>query len=166
MGGVFNPRGDGEGFAAQLAAEHIDDQRLSELNETWRGFDLASAPDENWGRDWAAANQRFHSLIVEASGNRQIGISLEAIHHRLPPNTGYAAYLHNTRLARKNLAEHQAITSVTTAPMVRSWSAMISRPMSDLGSSTRTPSSGPCAASAVTTASARYSSGTRSATTL
>lgn len=100
--------GERVGFAAEQAAKVINDKQLRMLQEAWQDYDPDINP-EQWVQHWAAANQEFHTIIVESSGNRQVGVALDAIHRKLPPNISYAAYRGNSRLARKNLQEHAGI---------------------------------------------------------
>jgi len=97
-----------EGFAAGLAAQRITDAQVKRMETAWQEFDLD--PDiGDRGRRWAESNDAFHSVIVEASGNRQLSLSIQDIHGRLPPNSSYAAYAGSTQLMRRNLAEHAAV---------------------------------------------------------
>ncbi|GAA5118853.1 GntR family transcriptional regulator [Pseudonocardia adelaidensis] len=111
-------RSELEGFAAQLAAERITDEQLEQLRGSWRGFrdaieEFVQKPsqerDAETAARWVAANDEFHNLILEASGNRQLRVSIQEIHHRLPPNSSYLAYSGRERLLRQNLAEHDKI---------------------------------------------------------
>jgi DNA-binding GntR family transcriptional regulator len=58
---------------------------------------------------WADANQAFHGLVLEASGNRFLGDSIADISRRLPRNSAFAAYAGSTRLLKQNSEEHHAI---------------------------------------------------------
>lgn len=104
-----------EGFAAELAAEHISDEQLAQMHEACERFtrDIAGPPVDEDGHDpaarWAEANHAFHSVILEASGNHQLTLSLADINRRLPRNSAYAAYSGSTRLLQQNAREHQAI---------------------------------------------------------
>jgi DNA-binding GntR family transcriptional regulator len=111
-------RSELEGFAAELAAERISDEKLERLLGAWRGFqdaieafvDLPTKErDERTAARWVEANDEFHSVILEAAGNRQLSESITDIHHRLPRNSSYAAYAGHSRLLQRNLDEHDAI---------------------------------------------------------
>lgn len=116
MGAV---RAELEGFAAELAAERISDDQLARLEEARRRFaeDVARPADEESGpaARWAEANQAFHSVILEASGNHQLALSLADIIRRLPRNSAYAAYSGSSRLLRQNAKEHDAIAEAIAA---------------------------------------------------
>jgi DNA-binding GntR family transcriptional regulator len=108
-------RAELEGLAAELAASRIDDDQLDRLQSAWRdyeeaigsaGGDPAKGPTSTL---WAEANEAFHSVILQASGNRQLGLSIADISRRLPRNSAYAAYAGNSRLLRMNNEEHKAI---------------------------------------------------------
>ncbi|AEA23585.1 transcriptional regulator, GntR family [Pseudonocardia dioxanivorans CB1190] len=112
-------RAELEGFAAQLAAERIDDAQLERLRGAWHGFrraieefvDLPAAERTvRTAPAWVEANGRFHVLVAEASGNRQLAHTIADIHRRLPQNISFAAYAGRVRLLRRNLAEHDEIT--------------------------------------------------------
>ncbi|WP_405064463.1 GntR family transcriptional regulator [Kribbella sp. NBC_01505] len=99
-----------EGFAAGLAAQRITDDQVKRMEAAWRDFDLDPGTDDR-ARRWAESNNAFHSVIVEASGNRQLSLSIQDIHGRLPANSAYAAYAGSTQLLRRNLAEHAAVAN-------------------------------------------------------
>lgn len=111
-------RGELEGLAAELAAERINDQQIAQLEEAIHDFgsaieDYIADPERartiEADSRWSATNERFHHLILEAAGNRQLIVSIEEVSRRLPRNSNYPAYAGNSRLLRQNLAEHQAI---------------------------------------------------------
>ena len=101
-------RSELEGFAAELAAQRITDAQVERMEAAWRDFDLDPGIADR-GRRWAESNNAFHSVIVEASGNRQLSLSVHDIHSRLPANSSYAAYAGSTQLLRRNLDEHAAV---------------------------------------------------------
>lgn len=59
-----------EGAAARLAAERIDETRLSSLRETLRQMEQALR--ENQLDRYSQGNVRFHAIIYEASGSKKI----------------------------------------------------------------------------------------------
>ncbi|WP_326565135.1 GntR family transcriptional regulator [Amycolatopsis rhabdoformis] len=125
-------RAELEGLAAELAAEHIDDRQLARLRNAWAGFrtsgtelntasatetatdtatDTATASGDDTDRRhrWAEAHDEFHSVILEASGNRQLALALADMGRRLPRNAGYSAYAGNSRVLRQIEEQHEAI---------------------------------------------------------
>lgn len=101
-------RAELEGFAAALAAERINDDQIERMEAAWRDFDPESKSEDR-GLRWAESNDQFHSVILRASGNHQLELSLQDIHTRLPPNTAYPAYAESTTLLRRNVKEHARI---------------------------------------------------------
>lgn len=113
-----------EGLAAELAASRISDEQLAELRAAIDAFAAAvqaSVADPIWSASaearvrWGETNEVFHRLILQASGNRQLAVSIEEVSRRLPRNSSYSAYSGSARLLRANLAEHQAICDAIVA---------------------------------------------------
>lgn len=101
-----------EGFAAELATDLISDDQLARMQEACDRFAQptgAQSGDQDPASRWAEANQDFHSVILAASGNHQLALSLADINRRLPRNSAYAAYSGSTRLLERNAREHEAI---------------------------------------------------------
>lgn len=124
-------RAELEGLGAGLAADRIDDGQLERLQSAWQDYDKAVADQPDAGPVearalWAAANDVFHSVILEASGNRQLMISIADISRRLPRNSSYSAYAGNSRLLRQNQMEHKAIAdAIAQGDVKRARVAMI-----------------------------------------
>jgi DNA-binding FadR family transcriptional regulator len=57
------------------------------------------------------ANDEFHSVILEAAGNHSLTLTIGVLRQRLPHNLSFATYAGNSRLIKKNLAEHEAIAA-------------------------------------------------------
>lgn len=117
-------RAELEGFAAQCAAERILDRQLKRLHEAWMGYQEAidsfvgldsDARTDATGQRWVQANAEFHQVIWEASGNQHLETTLEDLSRRLPRNVSFAAYRDDSRLLRRNVAEHQAIERAIAA---------------------------------------------------
>lgn len=111
-------RAELEGLAAGLAAERISDEQLERMQEAWRGFAETvgglAAPGGSGdavaaNAMWAETNEAFHGVILEASGNRQLLLSINDVSRRLPRNTSYPAYAKSSRLLQQNVDEHQAV---------------------------------------------------------
>lgn len=117
-------RAELEGFAAELAADRIDDEQLEKMRQALRDFEASieeysidpgkSRSPEAHTR-WSETNEAFHGAILKAAGNRQLLLSIEDIGRRLPRNANYPAYAGNSRLLRRNLAEHQAVADAIVA---------------------------------------------------
>lgn len=111
-----------EGLAAELAADRITDMQAETLLTSLHDYEkiaeriaARSPKDRSSGRSrgdaerWAQANESFHSIILEAAGNRNLAETLELIHGKLPSNTAYVAYASSARLLTRNVKEHQEI---------------------------------------------------------
>jgi DNA-binding GntR family transcriptional regulator len=102
-----------EGLAAELAADRIDDAQLQRMRDACERFAASARRDGPAGpgaaSEWAEANQDFHGVILEASGNHQLDLTLADVARRLPRNSAYAAYSGNSRMLRQNAQEHRAI---------------------------------------------------------
>jgi DNA-binding GntR family transcriptional regulator len=119
-------RGNLQALAAELAAERSDDDQLRRMNHTWDRFtDLLEAgpiATADLGEMWAAANEEFHGVIVEAAHNRQLTMTLGDLHRRIPRNLSFSGYAGHSHLLRRNLDEHLAIARAITehdAPQAR-----------------------------------------------
>jgi DNA-binding GntR family transcriptional regulator len=110
-------RAELEGLAAELAADRIDDRQMDLLQSAWHGFESAIAglpvPEgeatPEAGAQWVEANQSFHGVIIDASGNYQLLLTINDLSRRLPRNASYSVYAHNSRLLRQNVEEHRAV---------------------------------------------------------
>ncbi|MEO3863302.1 GntR family transcriptional regulator [Acrocarpospora sp. B8E8] len=111
-------RAELEGYAAELATERINDAQLKRMQEAWQGFgeliqqfDGTEEDQQRQAQQWAESNHAFHSVIVEASGNHQLELTIAELRRRLPHNLSYAAYAGNARLLRRNLEQHEGIAA-------------------------------------------------------
>ena len=110
-------RAELEGLAAELAADRIDDRQLDLMQNAWRGFEDAIGsiavaspqPTTEAGEQWVAANEVFHGVIIEASGNHQLALTIEDLSRRLPRNASYSVYARSSRLMQQNVDEHRAV---------------------------------------------------------
>jgi DNA-binding GntR family transcriptional regulator len=104
-------RAELEGTAAQWAAARIDDRLSARLESAWERFrEITDGRREgDVAAEWAAANGEFHSVILEAAGNRYLSLTVAELRRRLPHNISFGAYAGNSRLLDRNLAEHDAI---------------------------------------------------------
>lgn len=73
-----------EGIAARRAATLRTSGLVSRLKGCFAGFDEANLGEQR--TKYAAADHRFHRLIAEASGNRELVKSLEVVNIRLHMN--------------------------------------------------------------------------------
>ena len=119
-------RGDLQALAAELAAERSTDDQLRRMNHTWDKFakvlKSGRKSADALGGMWAAANEEFHGVIVEAAHNRQLTLTLGDLHRRIPRSLSFSGYAGHSHLLRRNLDEHMAIARAITdhdAPQAR-----------------------------------------------
>ena len=114
---VYEIRGLLEGHAAAAAARLIDAEQMDRLREADALFrqviaDLRAAPgDQKFDSRplWHEANSRFHKVIVEASGNKNLADTIETLHRKIPRNLTSLALGNDIRLLQRNADEHAGI---------------------------------------------------------
>lgn len=119
---AYAVRAELEGLAAELAARHIRQDQLVRLRaaqaqfaETLartiaareRGGAGAVTQDETalWGR----ANDDFHQVIQESSGNDVLVSTIAHLHRSFPRDLSKIVLAESTTLLRDNVGEHEAI---------------------------------------------------------
>lgn len=110
-------RAELEGIAAELAAEHINDEQLTQLQEaaglfrrSVEKFTRQDASDRSpVEAQWPAANDLFHQVILAAAGNERLRATVEDLHHSFPRNLTWSALSESSRLLSENAQEHDAI---------------------------------------------------------
>jgi DNA-binding GntR family transcriptional regulator len=111
-------RAELEGLAAELAAERIDNNQMDRLEDALQSFQEVLASDST-SKDlaalWVAANDQFHAVILEAAGNKHLMTSIKELRRKLPHNLSYGGYQGNSRLLKKNVAEHTEIADALKA---------------------------------------------------
>ncbi|CDR01305.1 GntR family transcriptional regulator [Streptomyces iranensis] len=120
---AFEVRGVLEGHAALLAARNIGQKELDVLHGTDALFqeaaEMAGAQTEEALAQarhiWFQANGTFHTTIIVASGNRQLEMSIEALHHRIPRGLTWTALGGDVRLLKDNAEEHARISAAIEA---------------------------------------------------
>jgi DNA-binding GntR family transcriptional regulator len=107
-----------EGFAAEAAASRAEREHLAALANSVDQFSAIASlandatTEEEWkelGRRWVAANQQFHSAILDAADNSQLRKSIELLRSRVPHNTTFSAMGGNRHQIAANAADHCAI---------------------------------------------------------
>jgi DNA-binding GntR family transcriptional regulator len=111
-----------EGHAAALAAQRISSAQLEQLAASVAQFrEVVTALTEGAGSDadlratWHAANSLFHATIFDAAGNRQLKVSSDLLHNRLPRNTSWMAMRGDPRLLAQNAKQHEDIAAAIDA---------------------------------------------------
>lgn len=109
-------RAELEGMAAALAAARMGDDQIRQMNDSWTSFrDTLRQDNSAQAEAWTLANERFHSTIVDAAGNRHLAATIRELSRKLPHNLSFGAYAGNSRLIARNLEEHQAIAEAIIA---------------------------------------------------
>jgi DNA-binding GntR family transcriptional regulator len=120
---VYEIRGVLEGHAAAAASQLITSEQLARLRHAHELFlQVIADLEDGRGRrqdqrrpSWHEANSLFHGVIVEASGNRNLGQVIEGLHQRVPFNLSWLALGNDIRLLRQNAAEHGRILAAVDA---------------------------------------------------
>jgi DNA-binding GntR family transcriptional regulator len=120
-------RAELEGVAAELATELINDEQLDLLRAAVDRFqamanDLASAdrsaaPVADADVAWAAANETFHNVILDAAGNRRLRATVEHLYltGALPRDLAWAALSQSSRLLHEDAGQHAQILAAIEA---------------------------------------------------
>ncbi len=109
-------RGELEGLAAALACDRINDEQTQRMTRSWDAFrESLDQPQDVQAERWMHANDEFHSVILEAAGNHHLALTIGELRRRLPHNISFATYAGNSRLIKKNLAEHETIATAILA---------------------------------------------------
>ena len=102
---IFDIRYEIEGKAAELAAERITDDQLSELKETLDLQDYYAAKGDS--EHVRAADSRFHELLYRASGSMIYYSTLMPLHKKSQRYRKLS--VEKTNRAPKSCLEHRAI---------------------------------------------------------
>lgn len=94
-----------EGVAASLAAEHITEEELDQLEQVLQ--DMAEADAGPEPADHAEQSRRFHSLVVQAAKNRTIAKFIEQTRYQLVVRQFWNLEIVHPR--PESLDEHRAI---------------------------------------------------------
>jgi DNA-binding GntR family transcriptional regulator len=124
---VYEVWGVLEAHAGAAAAHRITSEQLERLRratETFRDI-VADLQDEKKSRwNGAASSERsrchdaygaFHSLIIEASGNRTLGEVLDGLSPKIPQNLSRQALSADICQLKRNVAEHERIFAAINA---------------------------------------------------
>lgn len=115
---AYEVRGELEGFAAELAAERIQEHQLATLHEAASLFRLAIDELRERRRrgnvplgieDWSHANDVFHQAVLDAAGNERLSRTLEELHRTIPRDLTAIALGENARLLQENVEQHAAV---------------------------------------------------------
>jgi DNA-binding GntR family transcriptional regulator len=114
-------RGELEGLAAELATPLLTDEDIAKLHSAQALFRRSieselerrrtGAQPAPWSAesDWERANNLFHQVIQEASGNRVLLASIAYLHRSFPRHLTWAALSRSSHLLGVNVDEHTRI---------------------------------------------------------
>jgi DNA-binding GntR family transcriptional regulator len=86
-------------------AEKLFRRSITKLVRAGRGTDGTTSPNGEWTR----ANDLFHRVIQEASGNRRLVAIVQDLHRSFPRGLTWAALHDSSTLLRQNVEEHHGI---------------------------------------------------------
>jgi DNA-binding GntR family transcriptional regulator len=124
---AYQVRSELEGLAAEIATPLLTDDDLARLHEAQTLFQHAIESEIEARRtgskpapwtaesDWERANNQFHQVIQEASGNRQLLASIAHLHRSFPRHLTWAALSKNSHLLGENVGEHHRILAALEA---------------------------------------------------
>lgn len=119
---AYQVRAELEGLAVSLAVEWITDEQIERMRRAQKRFaetvdKLIAARKSNVKvhprnvPNWVEANDEFHGVVIEASGNRRLKQMVEDLHLGFTRNVMLSALTMDGRRMRENVAQHEAILS-------------------------------------------------------
>jgi DNA-binding GntR family transcriptional regulator len=122
---AYRVRAHLEGLAAALAAQWRNDEQVVRLRQAEVQFEqsvVRFVTDKGAGTKgvseesgWIAANDLFHEVVHEASGNDFLRTTIANIHTRFPRRLTWGALAADSRLLRNNAVQHQEIRAAIEA---------------------------------------------------
>ena len=116
---AYAVRAELEALAAELAAQYIREDELDRLRAAQAQFAAAlartiaarerGAVTEEETTLWGRANDDFHQVIHEASGNDVLHVTLAHLHRSFPRNLSTIVLGESTKLLSDNVDEHEAV---------------------------------------------------------
>jgi DNA-binding GntR family transcriptional regulator len=117
---AYQVRAELEGLAISLAVEWITDEQLEQMGRAQKRFaeivDKLIAARESKAKihlkdvpSWVEANDEFHGVVIEASGNRRLRQVIQDLHLGFTRNIMLSALTMDGRRMRENVAQHDAI---------------------------------------------------------
>jgi len=124
---AYEVRAELEGLAAELAATRIVDEQLARLHEAQLLFRKSiemlisrrrrrrDEPTWDDDSDWVRANDLFHQVIQEASGNAQLLRTIADLHRSFPRALTWSALSESSALLEENVRQHDGILEAIEA---------------------------------------------------
>lgn len=117
---AYEVRAELEGYAAELAADRIQEQQLRLLHEAEALFrhsidSLLEGRRSGTARtrveieDWTRANDLFHQAVLDAAGNARLAATLADLHVSIPRDLTSIVLSESSRLLQENVEEHSTI---------------------------------------------------------
>jgi len=117
---AYEVRAELEGLAAERATDLIRDDQLERLREAEQLFRRSietliersrDGEQPRWGAEseWERANNLFHQVIQEASGNARLLATIADLHRSFPRDLTWSALSQSSRLLAENIGQHQRI---------------------------------------------------------
>lgn len=112
---VYELHGLLQGHAGAATATLITSEQLDRLAAAERMFREVVEELRTGGgtadaqQRWHRANTQFHTVIIEASGNKRLAEVVESLHRKVPRNLTWIALGNDIRRLEKDAAEHAAI---------------------------------------------------------
>ena len=124
---AYEVRAELEGLAAELTATRIVDEQLARLHEAQLLFRKSiemlisrrrrrrDEPTWDDDSDWVRANDLFHQVIQEASGNAQLLRTIADLHRSFPRALTWSALSESSALLEENVRQHDGILEAIEA---------------------------------------------------
>ncbi len=122
---AYQVRAELEGLAISLAVEWITDEQIERMSNAQKRFTqtvdkltIAARSSKSKARlknipSWVESNDEFHSVVIEASGNRRLKDMIRDLHFGFTRNIMMSALTMDGRRMRENVSQHDAILSAT-----------------------------------------------------
>ena len=113
---AYQVRAELEGLAVELAVKWISDEQIERMKQAQarmvRAFAKAASTSKGQARkapSWVEANEEFHGVVLEASGNRQLRQIIQTLHVGFIRKVMLSASSMHGRQMRENIAQHEVI---------------------------------------------------------
>lgn len=122
---AYQVRAELEGLAISLAVEWITDEQIERMRSAQKRFseivDKLIAARKLTAKtrlknipSWVEANDEFHGVVIEASGNRRLKQMIQDLHLGFTRNVMLSALTMDGRRMRENVSQHDAILRATS----------------------------------------------------
>jgi DNA-binding GntR family transcriptional regulator len=118
---AYSIRAELEGYAAELAAQGVNDEHLGRLRAAEELFrEAALMPPRDEDRDerrprWSEANDLFHEAVLDAAGNGRLTDIVLTQHRSFPRNVTWSTLNDSQHLMQENIDQHRAVLQAIIA---------------------------------------------------